>query len=59
MDHEAIRKKQKAMNRFNIIETVTEMLKKKPIQEIFLEMQGCRILEMWLFQNPDHTLPPI
>lgn len=36
-----------------------EFLKKKHIQEIFLELQGCRVLEMWLFQNPDHSFPPI
>jgi len=48
LDHQAIKNGQKAMNRFAMIDYVTDQLKKKQIQEIFLEMQGCRILEMWL-----------
>jgi hypothetical protein len=24
-----------------------------------MEMQGCRILEMWICQNSDHSYPPL
>lgn len=47
------------MHRFKMINEVQELLKKKHIQDIFLEMQGCRFLEMWIIQNPDNSFPPI
>ena len=47
------------MHRFAMINTVTDMLKKKHIQEIFLELQGFKILEMWIGQNPNNTYPPL
>ena len=47
------------MSRFKLIEPVRAMLKKKMVQEIFLELQGVRILEMWICQNSDHSFPPL
>lgn len=47
-DYEAIKKEAPAMHRFKMIEEVSELLKKKHIQDVFLEMQGCRFLEMWI-----------
>ena len=42
-----------------MINEVTSELRKKAIQKSFLEMEGCRFLEMWLNQNPDGSLPPL
>ena len=47
------------MHRFKMIEEISELLRKKHIQELFLDMQGCRFLEMWISQNPDSSYPPI
>ena len=58
-DHEAIKHRKQAMHRFNLINTVGHLLKKKHVQEIFLQTNGCRILEFWLHPNPDDSLPPI
>lgn len=58
-DHEAIKQSQQAMHRFNLINTVSHLLKKKHVQEIFLQTNGCRILEFWLHPNPDDSMPPI
>jgi len=58
-DIEALRTKGQAMHRFTLIEYVQDQLRRKQIQDIFLEMQGCRILEMWLMKNPDNTYPPV
>jgi hypothetical protein len=58
-DYDCIKKGTAAMHRFKMINEVQELLKKKHIQDIFLEMQGCRFLEMWIIQNPDNSFPPI
>ena len=42
-----------------MINEVTSELRKKDIQKSFLDMEGCRFLEMWLNQNPDGSLPPL
>ena len=47
-DYASIKKGVAAMRRFQMIDQVTELLKKKHVQEVFLEMQGCRFLEMWI-----------
>ena len=59
LDIEAIKTKRQALYRFKMIEEVTQLLRKKHIQDLFLEMQGCRFLEMWISQNPDGSYPPI
>ena len=59
LDYVAIKDKQPALNRFEMIEEMTKMLKKKHIQKLFLDMNGCRFLEMWLSINPDNSQPPI
>ena len=48
-----------ALYRFHLCEEISELLKKKHIQEVFLEMNGCRFLEMWISQNPDNSYPPV
>ena len=58
-DYDSIKKGVAALKRFQMIEQVTELLKKKHVQEVFLEMQGCRFLEMWISQNPDGSFPPV
>ena len=58
-DYECIKNDQQAMHRFKMIEEISELLRKKHIQELFLDMQGCRFLEMWISQNPDSSYPPI
>ena len=59
LDIEAIKTKRQALYRFKMIEEVRQLLSKKHIQDIFLEMQGCRFLEMWISQNPYGSYPPI
>ena len=59
LDIEAIKTKSQALYRFQMIEEVSQLLRKKHIQDLFLEMQGCRFLEMWISQNPDGSYPPI
>ena len=58
-DYDAIKKEKPAMHRFKMIGEVVELLKKKHIQEVFLELQGCRFLEMWISQNPDNSYPSV
>jgi hypothetical protein len=57
-DYEAVKNKKSAMNRFQLCDEVTQLLKKKHIQDGFLQMNGCRFLEMWISQNPDGSFPP-
>ena len=58
-DFEAIKNDVAALNRFKLIEEVSDQLNKKHIQDIFLENHGCRFLEMWIAPNPDGSCPPI
>lgn len=59
LDYEAVKNGQMALNRFELCEEVSELLKKKHVQEVFLQMNGCRFLEMWISQNPDGSHPPV
>ena len=58
-DYDCIKKGTAAMHRFKMVNEVQDLLKRKHIQDMFLEMQGCRFLEMWIIQNPDNSFPPI
>ena len=33
-------------------------MKRKGVQNWFLELSGCSVLERWLSPNPDQTFPP-
>ena len=59
MDYESIKKGKSARYRFQMMEEVSQLIRKKHIQSIFLEMHGCRFLEMWISLNPDGSFPPI
>lgn len=58
-DHQAILDGRAALQRFKLTEELQDQLRKKHIQKLFLEMQGCRFIEMWLGLNPDGSFPPI
>ena len=47
-----------AMHRFLLLGKINDQLKRKGVQNQFLELGGCQLFEKWLMQNPDGTYPP-
>jgi len=58
-DYDAIQRGDAAMNRFKMIDELSDLLNKKHVQQVFLANHGCRFLEMWLERNPDGSYPPV
>jgi hypothetical protein len=58
-DHKAIEEGQPALRRFQMLEELVELMRKKHIQKSFLSMQGINFLEAWLEKNPDNSHPPL
>ena len=56
-DHESIILKKCAIERLKLSEIVDDQLRKKHIQAMFLENNGCQILAEWIDMNPDKTFP--
>ena len=59
-DHEALIQGEQATHRFMLLERLEKTLRKKNVQENFLELGGCRFLETWLAPHPqDGSIPPL
>lgn len=56
-DWEANRSKKPALKRLMIQNEVFGQLKKIPVQNRFLEKQGCSVLANWLSRMPDGSYP--
>ena len=57
-DHHNNEKKKPAMKRFIILPKIDTFLRKKQVQEIFVEQDGClRLLADWLKPMPDKSYP--
>lgn len=58
LDQQAIADKSSAaLHRLTLIPKVDDMLRKKPIQTLFLASGGCKVLEQWLEPNTDGSFP--
>lgn len=57
-DHAIISQKQgPALERVKIITSIDNLLRKRPIQNYFLENKGLEILSDWINENPDGGYP--